>query len=243
MEEQLASINSHACDGIIVLATEMCSTDVRKLENIHRPLVILDNFFPTAHYDCVSIDNVSGASQAVKHLINMGHIRIEYLHSAVDIRNFNERQCGYLAACRLLPEQEAHDAAKRIVSVGAMMETALQDMRTYLSKDPSLPTAFFADNDRIAIGCCQALQQYGYRIPEDISVIGFDDTSLCLTLDPPLTTMGVQKQRMGALAVSRLVTLLKNPMPEKVHISVIPDVIVRGTVLQLRNSFRRGHYK
>lgn len=242
MEEQLVSINSFSCDGIIVLATEMCRTDVEKLKTINHPLVILDNFFPTSQYDCISIDNSSGALKAVQYLISMGHSRIGYLHSKVVIQNFRERQGGYLSACRLLPEHEARDAAKRIVPVGATTETALKDMQTYLSKRPILPTAFFADNDRIAIGCCQALQMFGYKIPEDVSVIGFDDSSLCTTLNPPLTSMNVQKQRMGALAIVRLIALINHSIPETVHITVIPDVVSRETVLQLRDPSRKGYF-
>ncbi len=142
MEEQLRSINSFSCDGVILLATEMRLGDVEKLRTIRHPIVLLDNFFPTAPYDCISIDNASGASKAVQYLIRMGHTRIGYLHSKIDIRNFRERKNGYLSACRLLPALEGRDAAKRIVSVGATTEGAYQDMCAYLEKGLVLPTAF-----------------------------------------------------------------------------------------------------
>lgn len=241
MPEQLQSINSFPCDGVILLATEMRLCDVEKLRVIHHPIVLLDNFFPTASYDCISIDNASGASKAVQYLIRMGHSRIGYLHSKVDIRNFRERKSGYLSACRLLPEPDSRDASRRIISVGATTESAYRDMCAYLEEATALPTAFFADNDRIAVGCCQALQRYGIRIPEDVSVIGFDNSSLCTTLAPELSSMNVQKQRMGALAIDRLAAQVEAPIPETVHITVVPDVVARGTVLQLRDPSRKGY--
>lgn len=241
LNEQLESINSCTCDGIILLATEMRYADIERLKVIQHPIVVLDNFFPTSQYDCVSIDNISGASKAVKYLISMGHTRLGYLHSNVDIRNFQERHNGYLSGCRFLPERDARDAAKRIVTVGVTTEGAMKEMQKYLADDPCLPTAFFADNDRIALGCCQALQSYGYRIPEDVSIIGFDNSSLCTTLQPQLTSMNVQKQRMGALAVFRLISLINHPVPETVHISVLPQVVARGSVQRLRNSTRKDY--
>ncbi len=75
-----------------------------------------------------------------------------------------------------------------------------------------------------------------------MSVIGFDNSSLCTTLTPELSSMNVQKQRMGALAVNRLTTLVEVPIPETVHITVVPDVVARGTVLQLRDPSRKGYF-
>ena len=100
-----------------------------------------------------------------------------------------------------------------------------------MDSDQLLPTAFFADNDRIAAGCCTTLLKYGYRIPDNISIIGFDDSSISEVLNPPLTTMRVQKQRMGALAVERLNTLIQNAPPERIHIAIAPEILVRQSVL------------
>lgn len=232
-QEQMRSLRSLKSDGIILLATEMHSTDMKLFSGMDVPLVVLDNFFPMEDYDLVGIDNRYGVVRAVRYLIDCGHTRIGYLHSNVEIRNFIRRQDGYQMGCRLLPETLARDAIRRVVRVGITPEAAAADMRAYLAADPILPTAFFADNDSIAAGCCRALREAGLRIPWDVSVIGFDDSSLCQMLDPPLTTMGVHKERMGALAVVRLHERMQNNIPETVRLMVRPRIVVRGTVLDL----------
>lgn len=231
-KEQLKSLCSLKSAGIILLAPEMRSADARVFDALDIPIVVLDNYFPSCRYDCVGIDNRHGAWNAVRYLVQCGHTRLGYLHSSVDIRNFNERREGYLSGCRMLEDQEAsRDSARRIVRVAPSTEAAAADMHAYLATEPMLPTAFFADNDRIAAGCCRALLESGLRIPQDISVIGFDDSSLCTLINPPLTTMGIQKQRMGALAVNRLHERIKMHMPESVRTLVQPSIVVRESVL------------
>lgn len=232
LQAQIDSIRSLKSEGILLLATEMSSTDIRIFSQIEVPILLLDNFFPSTRYDSVGIDNRHGAWNAVRYLIRCGHTRLGYLHSSVDIRSFAERQEGYLYGCQALPEGELRqDAVRRIVRVGPSTEAAAEDMHRYLAAEPMLPTAFFADNDRIAAGCCRALLESGLRIPQDISVIGFDDSGICQLLNPPLTTMGVQKERMGALAVDRLHERLSLQTPETVRTLVQPSIVVRSTVL------------
>lgn len=231
IREQIRSLQSHNCNGVVLLATEMHTEDVLPFSALGIPLVILDNSFPSLNYDAISIDNALGAWRAVHYLIECGHTRIGYLHSSVEIRNFRERYSGYLSACRSLPEDANADSAHRIIPVSPSSEGAAEDMAKYLDSDQLLPTAFFADNDRIAAGCCSTLLKYGYRIPDNISIIGFDDSSVSEVLNPPLTTMRVQKQRMGALAVERLNVLIQQAPPERIHIAIAPEILVRQSVL------------
>ena len=228
--EQLHSLRTLKSVGIVLLATEMRSHDMELFAGIDLPIVLLDNYFPSVRYDSVGIDNRYGAWNAVRYLIECGHIQLGYLHSSVEIRNFAERYDGYLYGCRSLPEGVAKDSSRRIVRVGSSAETAAKDMRAYLATEPMLPSAFFADNDQIAAGCCRALLEEGIRIPQDISIIGFDDSSICTMMSPQLTTMGVHKKRMGGLAVSRLHERLQYHTPENVRTLIQPSIVVRGTV-------------
>lgn len=229
-KEQIRSIKSLRCAGLILLATEMHTADLRPFRELRCPIVILDNFFPTVDCDSVTINNLTGAWRAVKYLIDCGHVRIGYLHSKVEIRNFAERSNGYLSGCRLLPEEAARDAAHRVIRVGPSGEEAAADLEAYLAREPLLPTAFFADNDRIAAGCCKALQKSGVLIPQEVSVIGFDGSSLGELLTPSLTTMQVHKHRMGALAVERLHARLCGDPPETLRIALTPELVVRQSV-------------
>ena len=236
-KEQIRSIQSLSPAGVILLATEMHTEDAEAFLELSVPLVVLDNSFPALQFDAVSIDNSLGAWKAVHYLIDCGHTRIGYLHSSVDIHNFRERANGYTMACRALPGDAAKDSARRIIFVRPSSDGAAEDMAKYLDTEPMLPTAFFADNDRIAAGCCKTLLKYGYRIPENVSVIGFDNSAVSEVLNPPLTTMQIQKQRMGALAVERLNTLLSVSPPERVRIAISPEVLVRQSVLVRTSSY------
>ncbi len=228
-EEQLAAIRSVKCAGIILLATEMRAGDVAQFERLGVPIVLLDNWFPTKHLDSVVIDNTRGAWSAVRYLANVGHREIGYLHSSTEIRNFLERREGYLSAARGLDDDV--NSVHSIVGVGSTLESAYSDMSEYLDHDPYLPTAFYADNDVIAISCMRALQDHGYRVPEDISILGFDDETSAATCNPPLTTMRVPKSRMGALAVKRLVDHIHGETEgEVVRIAVLPEIVQRASV-------------
>lgn len=233
--EQLRGIKTTRCAGLILLATEMCSGDLAAFESLNVPMVLLDNWFYGKSMDSVVIDNRYGAWAATNYLIQCGHTRIGYLHSKVDIHNFVERKDGYLAAVRKLHGDNKADSAHRIVLVGTTAETACDDMSEYLAADPVLPTAFFADNDHIAAGCIHALHRGGYRVPEEISIIGFDGIPVGKLLEPPLTTMSVPNESMGALAVERLDHLIQNETGgEIIRTEVFPSIVERGSVLNLK---------
>lgn len=239
-KEQLKSLSSLRSQGILLLATEMGNSNMELFRNLSIPIVMLDNYASSMNWDAVVIDNRLGVRAAVRHLIECGHTRIGYLHSNVDIRNFLERQSGYLSGCQLLPKDSARDSAKRIVCANitssVFSDYGYRMMKDFLASERVLPSAFFADNDYIASGCYRALLEAGYQIPEDVSIIGFDDSPVSEIMEPQLTTMAVPKERMGAIAVTRLVERIKSPGIEKVRISIMPELVKRSSVLQLKAS-------
>ena len=205
--EQIRSLQATNCAGIILLATEMHTVDLWPFEKLSIPIVILDNCFPFKNYDSIQINNIQGARLAVQHLIDCGHTEIGYLSSRVEIRNFRERMEGYLKAIRTI--SVPNHSSKRIIKIAPTTEEAFTDMEAYLSSTSGpMPTAFFADNDIIAAACMRALKRAGYRIPEDISLVGFDNVPICEALDPPLSTIDVPKSTLGKLAVNQLVSLI-----------------------------------
>ncbi len=226
-QEQLRSIRSLNSAGIILLATEMRSVDMQLFFGLDVPIVVLDNFITSESYDLVGIDNRYGAWNAVRYLISCGHTRLGYLHSSVDIRNFSRRYDGYLMGCRCLPEAAAKDSSRRVVRVGTTPEAAASDMRAYLATDPVLPTAFFADNDSIAAGCCRALQEGGLRIPQDVSVIGFDDQPFAALLEPPLTSVHTYEPELGAAVAEQLIFCLEHPGCRYRHVRLGTELMIR----------------
>ena len=231
IKEQIDSLKKSLCSGVILIATEMRSTDMAPFQSLQMPIVILDRYFPEYDYDCLVINNIHGAKRAVQHLIDKGHTNIGYLSSSIEIRNFRERREGFFKGIRLLDKKKASEPI--IVKVSPVVEQAEADMDKYLASKPALPTAFFADNDNIASACMRSFIKAGYRIPEDISIIGFDDMPFCRVLTPSLSTMSVNKTQLGALSVDFLIRRMEGSDDFPVTIQVSPRLIERDSVKKL----------
>lgn len=232
--EQMDALRQARCAGIILLATEAKTVDIAQFERLGVPIVLLDSWFPGKKLDSVVIDNMLGGYDAVRHLVARGHRDIGYLHCGVPIRNFIERQSGFVQAMReVLPG--GMEKAPDIVRVGSTVEEAYQDMKAYLTTNPRLCSAYFADNDIVAAGCMRALEEHGASMPDEVSIIGFDDTTHCLNVSPTLSTMAVPKRAMGELAVKRLTSLIRGETNgEGARISVFPTVVERESVAWMR---------
>lgn len=117
------------------------------------------------------------------------------------------------------------------MTLGTSSNGAYQDMLEFLKKKPKLPTAFFADNDMIALSAMKALQEMGYHIPEDISIVGFDDLPFSEISTPALTTLRVPNKEMGKMAVRRLAELIEGIATDAVtKTQVCPKIVYRSTV-------------
>ncbi len=218
--------------AILLLATELDEADMLPFETAVCPVAVLDNWFSSMKFNAVLINNVDAVYHAVDYLIKSGHRRIGYLKSAVSINNFEYRSQGYLSA---LAHAGLEYDKTLTVSLTPTMDGAYQDMGTYLSGAPKLATAYFADNDIIALGAVKALKQHGVKIPQDVSVIGFDDMPFCEISSPPLTTIRVFKHELGALAVKYLVDNIQQKNTVRVKIEVCTDFIERESV-KIRDS-------
>lgn len=188
--------------AIILLGTEMSEDDYEPFYGSVAPLVVVDGWCSRHFMESIVISNEASAYNAVCHLIEKGHTRIGYLHGNPQIRNFPLRYRGYVNA--MADHDLAIDEGYQ-VNIGTTLSRALADMNAWLDEDPKLPTAFFADNDVLAVGAIQALTKRGIRVPEDVSLIGFDDLSFASISNPPLTTIRVPKQEIGELAVRRII--------------------------------------
>lgn len=193
--------------GLIILATEMEDRHISMalesgLQKQKMPIVLVDNATSVVDVDSVVADSLRGAYKAVTHLLDMGHPDVGYLRSKCRIDNFDQREAGVLKA-RM--ERGINDSAGlHVVDVGISSESAYQDMSAWLEAGGVPRSAYFADNDIIAAACVRALKAKGYRVPEEISVIGFDDMPICNMLDPTLSTVRVMKNQLGMTAMDIL---------------------------------------
>lgn len=229
-KQRLDELLNDKTTAVIMLGTEALDEDFKFFEDAKCPLIILDSWCTSMNFNGVLINNEDSAKNAVEHLIQKGHKEIGYLRGKFRIKAFSARANGYSRALYKhgIPTKEGY-----IVNLSTTMDGAYRDMLTYLEQKPKLPTAFFADNDMIALGAMKALIEKGYRVPEDISLIGFDDLSSCEISTPRLTTIRVFKQEMGQMAVRRLLDVIKDGNGIKTKIQICTEFVERDSVREL----------
>lgn len=217
--EQIRLLSEKNLQGILLLGTEMSPEYFHYFSDLKIPLVVLDTYFEELDCDSVLINNVQGAYRATNYLIAQGLEKVGYLRSSYSIGNFAERADGYYKALRHHKLPTDHPYVHRLEP---SMEGAYTDMKILLSKKAPIADAYFADNDLIAAGALRAFKEFGYLIPDTVSIIGFDDMPICDYLEPSLSTMAVPKQRLGELAVECLVAKILHPtkIPVKTEVSV-----------------------
>lgn len=228
--QRLEEIASDASAGVLLLATELTSADMEPFRDAACPLVVLDAWFEDMRFDTVMTNNSDSVRLAVRMLLRKGHREIGYLRSRVEIRNFTERFTGFRHEMR---EQGIPINEDCCIPLLPTVDGAYREMCAVLNTEPLLPTAFLADNDIIALAAIKALHQYGYRIPEDISVIGFDDLPFCEISSPPLSTIKFFQREMGRIAVARLVDRIKTGRAENAKVEIGTEYMERESVREI----------
>ena len=215
------------CNGAILLATEMEMRDFQPFDALKMPLVVLDTYFESLKYDCILINNFQGAYQAANYLIRRSKSQPGYLRSSYPVGNFEERADGFYKAIR----DSGMSASKSpVLRLTPSLEGACEDMRELLKNGEEPARCYFADNDLIAAGAIRALQEFGYRIPRDVGIIGFDDMPLCVCIEPRLTTVNVPKQYMGKVPVTRLLQIMEPGEHYPVKLEIGTSIVTRRSV-------------
>lgn len=215
-------------DGIILLGTELLSEDLAFLSNFNCPIVIVDNYFEFENYDSVVMNNVGAVYTAVEYLHNKGFDKIGHFESTLNTSNFAERKEGYIKALNKL---NLEYKPKYTFKLKPTMNGAYKDMVKILENNPELPNAIFSDNDTIAVGAIKALTEFGIKVPEQVSIVGFDDIPFCKMIEPKLTTMRIFKEKIGQMAVRRLVEKIESNDDTVVKVRVGADLIERKSTI------------
>ncbi|KUL49060.1 LacI family transcriptional regulator [Streptomyces sp. NRRL F-4489] len=193
---------SAALDGVI--ASSMAAGALTALRAAGLPLVMLDSDpgDPTASA-AVNLDIADGVRQLAAHLTGLGHRRIAHLAADVDSWTFAVRARALRAALAGVPgaELRRHPAALSV-------EAGLRAAHTALTAPGPRPTALLCDDDLVAAGACKAVRRLGLRIPEDVSVTGFDDLALAVAVEPELTTVRLPAEEFGAAGMRALLAVL-----------------------------------
>lgn len=204
-DDQVRRILSDA-SGVLLLGTDLTEqyrdAFFRFFELGAAPLVVIDNFLFSAYADCVGNDNTYGVKAAVSYLIRCGHKTIGYLRSRQRIVNFDDRELGITLA--LADHATEGLAPLEVLNVDISPDKARDDILAWLSAGNTPASAYFCENDMLAAAFIRALKEKGFRVPGDVSVMGFDDVQICEMIEPPITTMHAFKERLGKIAVDLL---------------------------------------
>ncbi len=214
------SLANHSVDGIIVATRSNEGGDayLRRLVDTNVPVVAIGRDFEHENVDLVSPDNLKGGFDATQHLIDLGHRRIAFIGANLSSGSQLKRLHGYLKALEInsIPVEEqlltgrAEDTAE---SPGYSTEEIGFEAMNRLLSLPETPTAVFARNDFTAIGAMRAAKDAGLRIPEDISIVGFDDIPLAARMSPSLTTVRQPMRVEGQIAAEMLLERIKKGEP------------------------------
>jgi len=202
---------------------------IRQFIKLNRPIVLIDNNLPELNLDRVLIDNTRSVYRTVMRLAEAGHKKIAFIKGP-DHPSFVERLAGYRSAMQELglPTQEL---PQEITSFKNGQEYMAQWIKEF--GKPAF-TALIGCNDEATIGSMRALQEFGLRIPEDISMVGFDDISAATITNPGLSTHHVHRELMGEMAVRMLIDRMANPNRPNMALTIETTYIERGSTMRLQ---------
>lgn len=229
-QERLASIAlSGTVEGLIIIDLELSDENRTSLENSKIPVVGI-NHFQNQNWLCIGTSNIHGANLATTHLLQLGHTRIAYVGDEFfDSYGFSTSRERFQGYSNTLAEH-GHKVRDEYVALGTHDYDVARQLAGGFLKLPEPPTAIFAMSDIQALGCLAAARDMGFKVPEQLSIIGYDD--LEMSYHTGLTTIRQHLELSGQLAIQHLMHLLKGDSP---HPSPLPppEVIVRQTTGEL----------
>ena len=230
--EIAAALTGNGIDGALVLGTELTAEDIQALRSVDSPFVIIDTYCDYLECNFVDMNNKDAVYKIVAYLVDCGFKDIGMISSSVPTMNFHMRKAAFLEVTRRFDLPVSEDD---IVIVDSTYQGAYEDMLHKLQTGIKLPECYFCANDIISYGCIKAFREFDIDIPRALSIVGFDNLPMTSTMDPPLTTIDVSKQKIGDLAVRLLDQLIRTPGRQPaVKILVGTDLVIRDSVAPRR---------
>ncbi|MEV6620693.1 LacI family DNA-binding transcriptional regulator [Amycolatopsis sp. NPDC051106] len=193
------------------------------------PVVAVDPHTGPSHLPTIDSDNLRGAQLATEHLLDLGHRRIAFLAGRPDLESASLRKAGYLRAL----EAAGVSADESLIRVGAYDPEVSAASAHDLLTGPDRPTAVFAANDISAIATVGAARELGLSVPDDLSVVGFDNVPESALCSPPLTTVDQPIREMGHRAISMLIALINGDEVGRTHVTLDTGLVVRSSTRAL----------
>lgn len=205
-EQAVEVLASNRVGGLILVNVGMTRREAALFEGLSIPMVMLDRDIPGFPVDSIQIDNALGGRQATEHLLSLGHRRIACLAGPSQVSPSGDRVEGYRQAMK----EAGLEVDPALVFTGDFTaESGHVCARQLMAGDGPMPTALFSCNDLMAFGAITAFSEKGLKVPDDISVVGFDDIRLASYFNPTLSTVAQPRHEMGQMAVKILLERMR----------------------------------
>lgn len=227
----LNNLIARRVDAVIVTTARAGDAPLLRRARTQLPIVLAVRSLPGSGISAVVHDDERGGRLAADHLLEHGHRRIAQLCGPQDASSFLERTAGFrrrLADDGLTPLEIDETADRPALPDGRRLMAAL------LERYPDPPTAVFAQNDLMAFGALEALRDHGLSCPEDVAVIGYNDTLMTAFTDPPITTIRLPGYELGRIAADTAVMLIDDPDQGPTSLSLPPVLVPRRSTLGWR---------
>ena len=220
----LDNLAGRASDGAILVTSDIDPALAAELRRLHVPAVVIDPAgVPAMDVPTIGATNWAGGLSATEHLIGLGHRRIGVVAGTPTLLCSRARLDGHRAAL----EAAGLEVDPELVLVGDFNHESGFRLAGEMLDHPDPPTAIVAANDQMALGAYEALRQRGLRVPEDVSVVGFDDLPGARWSSPPLTTVHQPLSEMGALAARTVLRLVRGEQLEVPRLELATALVVR----------------
>lgn len=221
------SVTGAGVKGVVALGTELSDADIRTLLACGPPTVFIDTFHEVIDANFVDMNNEDAVYKVLSRFKALGFHDIGFLTSPVETTNFQLRRDAFVKNMRRL-ELPVDESAT--IWVESTFTGAYEASLRFIASGGRLAECYFSTNDIIAYGFIKALKESNIRIPEDVSIIGFDNLPMSATMDPPLTTIDVSKRKIGYLAITILDDMINSSEPQpSVKILVGADLVIRSS--------------
>ena len=217
--------------GVYLGATYMTSVDYQCLRGFKIPYVVVGHNFDERRTDSIALNNQQGVRTGLNYLYENGHRDIMYLRNSKDFYNMYERR----SACKSFMNEKGLQQAEneRIMDIGDTTQKIYDNMCKYINNKGHIPSAIFAENYEVTIGVSSALQSLGYQIPEDVSIVGFDEIPGAAILGFQPTFLKALHGNVANIAVGRLLDRIKKRVRESVQILVNTELVIGNSVKKI----------
>lgn len=225
--EQVKALIERGVDGMILVGRDHDADTLNMLERQRCPFITTWTFTDDAAHPCVGFDNADAAKRITAHLLDLGHKRVGVI-AGITAGNdrARERIVGVRAALKSRRQKLLDDC---LIEKAYEVSEGRDGFRELMALPKSKrPTAIFCGNDVLAVGALLEAQHMGIRVPDDVSIVGFDDLPLAEHLSPGLTTVHVPSRRMGVSAAQYLLACIEGESPST-HNELPTDIMIRGT--------------